>query len=186
MGLDSVGIARSELRLDFDITGVSPNSSIVTLNNFSGVLSAKKSTLFGAAFQTLLWKGLSTLDSLVSPSNLILDGSVRIENGQVIMAGMFAPGDFIISNAVDPQTGDSIIQVEPVPGLQKTFTVAGDTTDNSIAVTTSSSAGFGTFDPNQVYVNSRLPSTIPTLSEWGMMIFAGLLVTVGAFYISKG
>ncbi len=44
-------------------------------------------------------------------------------------------------------------------------------------------AGFGNCDPAATLINIQYPSGVPTLSEWGLIILALLLMTLGTVYL---
>ncbi len=179
---DSNGIARCELSSQASVSnGPVPNTTVVELSNFSGSMVAATNTSYGSVYRIIIWKGTTANDSeLTSSSQALYDGSVRIEHGQVIADGIFNPSDFNYSMTID-SLGAQVIKVEPIPNLSKTITLNVNNSDNSVAVSVYGDAGFGNYDPIFPYVINP----IPTLSQWGLIIFTLLMLSVTMVFVYK-
>lgn len=176
-GSDSIGIARSSMYADV-VVADSAGGTLVTLTNFQGVLHGKQITDFGSAYRCVVWNSASASDTLIRPGNLLLDGSVRIEHGQVKTTGIFSSSDFLVDNAVD-STGYSVLRVRPAAGLAKHLFVPVSDAGNTVALSSFDEVGYGDYDPNFIFdpnsISYRPP--LPLCSGLGALAMgAGLLL----------
>jgi hypothetical protein len=173
-----IGIGDIEEEINFNSTA---NNTEVTINGFSGRLAASINSQYGSAYRVVIWKGINGSDSIMNPSKVLLEGSVRIENGTVITTGFFSPSDFTVTTVLDA-SGFMVNKVEPIVGLQKVLQLPYDDADNSIAVHVANHGGFGDYDPNAIFDDDV---AIPTLTEWGLILLAIVLLTIGVIILKR-
>jgi hypothetical protein len=173
-----IGIGDLTEQINFNST---TNNTEVTINGFSGRLAASVNSQYGISYRLLIWKGNNNADSAMTPSKVLLEGSIRIENSAVITTGFFSPSDFNVTTVMDA-SGFMVTQIEPIPGLQKVFQLPYDNADNSLAVRVASHGGFGDYDPNAIFIEDQ---PIPTLTEWGLILLAIVLMIIGVIFLKR-
>ncbi len=177
--VDSIGIARCEMGNQTVINaGPVVGTTVVELSNFTGSMVATNSNDYGSTYRIIIWKGLG---ELTGPQQAFYDGTVRIENGQIITDGFFNASDFIVTTVMDT-SGSMVTKIQPVPNLSKSFTLNVDNSDNSVAVNGYGETGFGAYDQFFPYT----PTIIPTLNQWGLIVFSLLMLTVILIFLRKG
>ncbi len=177
---DTLGIGIGDIteEVTFNTTG---NNTEVTINGFSGRLAASVNSQFGTCYRILIWKSENAQDSIMSASKVLMEASIRIENGAIHTTGFLSPSDFTVTTVMDA-SGFMVTQIEPVVGLQKVLQLPYDDADNSLAVRTANHGGFGYYDPNAIFENEV---AIPTLTEWGLILLTAALVLFGIVFLLK-
>jgi FG-GAP-like repeat len=167
LGPESVGVARGAITPVVDFADGPNNTTIVTIHDFTGSISAKSNSLFGDAFRCVVWKGSTIADSALTPTNILWDGGVRIEDGGAFALGTFSLSDFVITTTTDDSTGFPVILVTPIEGLTKTIIVNDADLDNSVAVSMFDDVGYGVYDPNGIFSDSHAYSSMLTIDATG-------------------
>jgi hypothetical protein len=178
---DTLGIARNNITEEENISSIG-NSTTIVLQNFIGSLCAAINTHFGSSYRIIIWRKDDSNDVTITPSKVLWEAGIRVENGQAIALGGFDLSDFVVANASD-SSGYPVIKVTPISGLMKTINVNFPGSDSLVAVTTAGDVGFGAYDPSAIFQPST--NNIPTLSQWGIIIFTFLLIVAGVVYIRR-
>jgi hypothetical protein len=160
-----------------------PGNTVTALfNGFSGYLRATVNSWHGASFTIMAFQAPLEGDPSLPPNyfnSAIYHCNFRIEHGELIVSEPFQLEDFIVTTQHD-SSGTDVIQVEPVPGLVKSIILPGS--DSTIVIMINGGAGYGTYVPNPILLPEN---QIPTLSQWGIIIFALLLLTVGMVFVQR-
>jgi hypothetical protein len=179
-----LGTARGGIDAIADFVPGPGSETTILLHDFAGSISAKTNSMFGSSFRCIVWNGLTPTDSILTPAKALWDGGIRIESGQPVALGSLALSDFVISDGVDGDTGDPVIQLTPIAGLTKSVIVNDDDSNNTIAVTMTDDAGYGTYDANSIY--DTIPTTLPILNRVGAVLMAVSLTALGIAALSRG
>jgi hypothetical protein len=172
---DSVG--KSECQFSQNVSYEGDRYGLIRIDNISGFLSASTNTQFGAWYRIVLWvpqdisTGKGYEDTLITPQKVLWEGSIRIENGQIITTGGFSARDFDTTTTADSvlvsTTGQKqLFQVRRANGRAPyaldiasilaslrvnnpnnvPIDVINNVTLNDIAVTVEGGSGFGAFN----------------------------------------
>lgn len=178
------GVSRAEVNFQTTVTNGPGNTVIITLGNFSGSLRATAASWHGTSCAMIGFQAPPAFDSAsifnytIPPGSILFSTGFRIEHGTPIFMPPFTASDFVVSTQPD-SSGTTVLQIVPVPGLIKSFTVAGN--DSTVFMKTQLGAGYGHYNNSAI----TTPSQIPTLTEWGLILLAVLLVGSGTVYIVR-
>ena len=212
--IDTMGLSRGDVNIPIiDIDYFDTPKGKIIIPNINGYIAVKANSDFGQLFRIIVFSSLDSLDTLITPQKILWEGSVRIEHGQLIVTGGFMLSDFGITYTTENITDSSNNFLYSVPAM-KAFPI-GDLLNNGLSLDIQNdiinqllinnprqvplsviqnanadnvgvrilvAGGYGNFVDD---ITPHFSIPIPTLSQWGLIIFSFLLFGAIVWYLRK-